>query len=187
VIRLCFLCVLLLTSDVNLVQSTPPKASSSGGSSTDLASKVESLQQTIAQMQKQMAAQQREIETLKAQSKFPAAMSIPNESLPTHGEGAAHHATYSALQSQIASGAANMKKPAATQDAQEKPKPEEELLGSFKVAGAELELGGFVDFENIYRTANTGNNIATAFAGIPFSNTPQGHVFNKCRFFVDAE
>jgi hypothetical protein len=173
-IRLCFLCVLLLTSEFTSAQSTPPKASSSAGSSTDLASKVESLQQIIVQMQKQMAAQQVEIEKLKAQSKFPAAMFISTESLPT--QGAAHHATSSALQSQIGSGAANLKKLAAALDAQEKPKPEESPLGSFKVAGAELELGGFVDFENIYRTANTGNNIATAFAGIPFSNTPQGHV-----------
>lgn len=36
--------------------------------------------------------------------------------------------------------------------------------------------GGFLDFENIYRTTNTQSNIASNFATIPFSNTPQGHV-----------
>ena len=46
--------------------------------------------------------------------------------------------------------------------------------GSFKFDNAVLEIGGFVDFENIFRTTNTQNNIATAFGSIPFSNTPQG-------------
>jgi len=163
-------CILLLASKFTLAQSTPPTSASS-----DLASQVASLQQTIAQMQKQLAAQQREIETLKGQSKIPAAMSVANESLPTQGEGTAPHATSSALQPEIASISANIEQPAVRQP-QEKPKSQEAPLGSFKVAGAELALGGFVDFENIYRTTNTGNNIATAFANIPFSNTPQGHV-----------
>jgi hypothetical protein len=164
-------CVLLLASDLALAQAAPPTSSSS-----DLASQVETLQQTISQMQKQMAAQQREIETLKGQSKAPAAMYVANESLPTQGEGTAQHAISSAHQTDVASRAANTGLPAATQDAQEKPKSQEEPLGRFKVGGAELTLGGFVDFENIYRTTNTQNNIATAFGSIPFSNTPQGNV-----------
>ena len=36
--------------------------------------------------------------------------------------------------------------------------------------------GGFVDIENIFRTTNTQNNIATNYAAIPFSNTAQGHL-----------
>jgi len=36
--------------------------------------------------------------------------------------------------------------------------------------------GGFLDFENIFRTTNTQSNITSNFATIPFSNTPQGHV-----------
>jgi hypothetical protein len=169
-------CVLLLASDLTLAQSAIPNASSPASDASDLASQVESLQQTITQMQKQLAAQQREIETLKGQSKIPAAMSVANESLPTQGERAAPHATSSALQPTVASRAANTEQPAAAQGAQEKPKSQEAPLGSFKVAGAVLELGGFVDFENIYRTTNTQNNIATAFGSIPFSNTPQGNV-----------
>ena len=53
---------------------------------------------------------------------------------------------------------------------------EKSPTGSFKFDNAVLELGGFVDFENIFRTTNTGNNIATAFGSIPFSNTPQGQI-----------
>src|SRR5260370_15481276 len=100
-------CILLLASKFTLAQSTPPTSASS-----DLASQVQSLQQTIAQMQKQLAAQQREIETLKGQSKIPAAMSVANESLPTQGEGTAPHGTSSALGPQIVSTAANFKQPA---------------------------------------------------------------------------
>ena len=55
-------------------------------------------------------------------------------------------------------------------------KEEKSPTGSFKFDGAVLELGGFVDFENIFRTTNTQNNIATAFGSIPFSNTPQGQI-----------
>ena len=36
--------------------------------------------------------------------------------------------------------------------------------------------GGFVDFQNIFRTENTGNVIGTNFGAIPFSNTAAGHL-----------
>jgi len=38
---------------------------------------------------------------------------------------------------------------------QEQGKPEQVPLGSFRVGDAILELGGFVDLENIFRTTNT--------------------------------
>jgi hypothetical protein len=109
-------------------------------------------------MQKQLAAQQREIESLKAQSKAPAATSISNESLPTQGERTAHLASSSALQPEIASGAINTEcKAAAAQEKEDKGKSQETPLGSFKVGGAELELGGFVDFKTFFvpRTRRT--------------------------------
>ena len=49
-------------------------------------------------------------------------------------------------------------------------------LGTIKLGEAVLTPGGFVDFENIFRTTNTQSNIATNFGGIPYSNTPQGRV-----------
>src|SRR6202044_2627954 len=53
---------------------------------------------------------------------------------------------------------------------------EKSPTGSFQFDNAVLELGGFVDFENIFRTTNTQNNIATAFGSIPYGNTAQGQV-----------
>lgn len=47
---------------------------------------------------------------------------------------------------------------------------------SIKLGDAVITPGGFVDFENIFRTTNTQSNIATNFAGIPFSNTALGSV-----------
>jgi hypothetical protein len=49
-------------------------------------------------------------------------------------------------------------------------------LGSFRFGDAILELGGFVDLENVFRTTNTQSNIATNFGGFPYNNTPQGRV-----------
>jgi hypothetical protein len=45
---------------------------------------------------------------------------------------------------------------------------------TFRLGSADIRLGGFIDMENIYRTTNTQNNIATNYAAIAFSNTPQG-------------
>src|SRR6266481_1657332 len=51
---------------------------------------------------------------------------------------------------------------------------------SFRIGGTEFTPGGFVDFENVFRTTNgtgaTGNPIATSFGAIPFSNTVAGHL-----------
>jgi hypothetical protein len=61
--------------------------------------------------------------------------------------------------------------PASRQDAEKKESPL-----SFRIGGAEFTPGGFVDFENIFRSTNTGNAAATNFGAIPFSNTIGGHL-----------
>jgi hypothetical protein len=58
---------------------------------------------------------------------------------------------------------------------------QEQPLGSFKLGDAVLTLGGFIGFENIFRTTNTQSNIATSFAAIPYNNTAQGNVSESCR------
>jgi hypothetical protein len=74
------------------------------------------------------------------------------------------------------SATANIQQQRPTLQIQEKPKPEDVPLGSFRVGDAVMEVGGFVDLENIYRTTNTQGNISTPFATIPFNNTAQGRV-----------
>ncbi len=47
---------------------------------------------------------------------------------------------------------------------------------SFRIGGTEFTPGGFIDFENVFRTTNSGSIVTTNFGAIPFSNTPQGHL-----------
>ena len=70
----------------------------------------------------------------------------------------------------------NPQKPDSVSNEQTKGKEATSSLSSFKAGSAVLTVGGFLDFENIFRTTNTQSNIATDFAAIPFSNTPQGHI-----------
>jgi len=58
---------------------------------------------------------------------------------------------------------------------QETEKPKESPL-SIRIGGTDFTPGGFVDFQNIFRTANTGNVVSTNFGAIPFSNTAAGHL-----------
>lgn len=58
---------------------------------------------------------------------------------------------------------------------QESEKPKDSPL-SFRIGGTDFTPGGFVDFQNIFRTVNTGNVIGTNFGAIPFSNTAAGHL-----------
>src|SRR6202044_3165895 len=82
----------------------------------------------------------------------------------------------SAIESTSVSAGANVQPQSPTQQPQVQGKTEQEPLGSFKFGDAILELGGFVDLENIYRTTNTQSNIATNLGGFPYNNTPQGNV-----------
>src|SRR5262252_2353922 len=58
---------------------------------------------------------------------------------------------------------------------QETEKPKESPL-SLRIGGTDFTPGGFVDFQNIFRTENTGNVIGTNFGAIPYSNTAAGHL-----------
>jgi hypothetical protein len=46
---------------------------------------------------------------------------------------------------------------------------------AFRVGNVNFLVGGFLDFETIIRSSNTGNVTATNFGAIPFSNTVAGH------------
>ena len=160
-----FLGFLLLGSGLLAQDSGPATKSSTTG--TDLTGEVESLREALSQTQKQLAAQQQEIEMLKARARVGPASD--NATVTEMDE-----RTYDLTSSAGSSGAAQTSTAASQQGAprQESSQP----LGSFKFGGAVLDLGGFVDLENIYRTTNTQSNIATAFASIPYSNTPQGNI-----------
>ena len=165
--------VALLGPGMMLAQSSGQQPVSSRNN-TDLTSEVQALREALWQMQKQVAAQQQEIEALKSQSKNPVTVPSSSELLPSLGNGVAGDSVPSTLESTIASaGATVQRQPTQIQG---QGKPEQMPLGSFRFGDAILELGGFVDLENIYRTTNTQSNTATNLGGFPYNNTLQGRV-----------
>jgi hypothetical protein len=164
------LCLLLIAPTVIWAQNSPDKLDSST-SSTELAGEVKALREALLQTQKQVAVQQREIETLKVQSNA-GSLSASNQLSPTEREASAPDSASPSIQPASLSTAAYVRQQPVQQD-QEKA---ESLVEGFKIGDAILTPGGFVDLENIFRTTNTQSNIATSFASIPFGNTPQGNV-----------
>jgi len=172
-VHILFACLLLPGAARAQTTSAKPDSSANG---TNLTAEVKALREALLQTQRQMAAQQREIETLKAQSKGGATPTVTNEPAPSPSEIAAAEFATSSVEPSTEHEGVNIKHQAPTQQLQEEGKPEQVPLDSFKVGDAILELGGFVDLENIFRTTNTQSNIATNFGGFPYNNTPQGRV-----------
>src|SRR5260370_22004776 len=96
--------------------------------------------------------------------------------VPTRRDVAHGDSVSSGLEPTVKHTTADIKQQPSTQQVQEKGKPEEEPVGSFRVDNAVINIGGFVDFENIYRTTNTQGNINTPFTAIPFNHTPHGRL-----------
>jgi len=162
----------LLLSGVIWAQANGQDAGSAPASGTDLASEVQALREALSQTQKQVAAQANEIQQLKAQSGLGGVTAASDNPLPAER-------TLDLPSPRLVSAdtydTASSGQP-SPHPSQQTGNEEKTPTGSFTFNNAVLELGGFVDFENVFRTTNTQNNIATAFGSIPFSNTAQGQV-----------
>ena len=171
---ICVFFALLFLPGTMRAQTTGQDYNSSAADNTNLASEVKALREALQQTQRQLANQQREIETLKEQSKTGSAAMGTNRPSPTEGETGARDSASSPLPPAPAITRAYVgQQPTAQSQEQAK---SQIPLGSIKLGDAILTLGGFVDFENIFRTTNTQSNIATNFGGIPYNNTAQGRV-----------
>ncbi len=158
----------LLLPGIALAQAKGQEPNSPSAGDSSLAAEVQALREALSQTQEQLATQQLEIQTLKAQSQTAPAAPATDNQVPAEGEPRTYDLT--------SHGTPNNDQQLSARQAQETGKAEKSPTGYFKFDGSVLELGGFVDFENIFRTTNTQNNIATAFGSIPFSNTPQGQI-----------
>src|SRR5215467_6383373 len=145
------MCFAVLASGLALGQASAPSSASAGSGS--VADELKALREAIGEQQKQIAQQQQKIDNLEQQ--------LMEKTAGTP------HVTDAALHTAAPSTATNV--------VQETEKPKESPL-SFRIGGTEFTPGGFVDFENIFRSTNTGNVTATTFGAIPFSNTVQGHL-----------
>ncbi|HXM10494.1 MAG TPA: hypothetical protein VN946_11145 [Terriglobales bacterium] len=162
------LCLLLITSGLIWAQASPQKLDSSPNSS---AAELSALREALLQTQNQVALQQEEIESLnqRLSARQPVSVSTQGEVPQVIEAGLAP----SVLRSGDSYAGANVTdRPVAQDEGKDNQSP----LSSFKLGDAILTPGGFVDLENIFRTTNTQNNIATNFAAIPFSNTAQGQL-----------
>jgi hypothetical protein len=65
--------------------------------------------------------------------------------------------------------------PSTVSALQEVEKPKESPL-SFRIGGMDFTPGGFADFQNIFRTVNTGSVVSTSFGAVPFSSSAAGHL-----------
>jgi hypothetical protein len=115
-------------------------------------------QKQIMEQQKQMERQQQEIEKLKIQ--------LNAQATPL---GATDHPA------QIVDASLKTTSPALPLFQSDAEKGNESPL-SFRIGGTDFTPGGFIDFENVFRTTNSGSVITTNFGAIPFSNTAQGHL-----------
>ncbi len=138
---------LLLASTLMFGQSNTP-STGSGPDPSKISSQIQELQDAIAQQQAQIETLRSELAEQKNANRTP---QVVNASLSTSETSSA-----SAAQSDVE-------------------KPKESPL-SFRIGAADFTPGGFVDFENIFRSTNTGNVAGTNFWAIPFSNTPAGHL-----------
>jgi hypothetical protein len=183
------LCFVLMAPGFLWAQASPPKTDSStldsdvaaelkavrealSQTQKQMASQEQALREALSQTQKQMAAQQQEIEALKSQSRAEQTALARNEQ-PARLVDVSAPATVSSSLEPVDSGVhgTGIVQPLTQAEGQ---KGESPL--SFKIGSADIRLGGFVDVEDIFRTTNTQNNIATNFAAIPFSNTTQGQL-----------
>jgi hypothetical protein len=172
------LCFLLVVPGLAYGQTAVAHQADASTNTSDVGSQLDALREALLQTQQQVAAQQQEIQHLKEQLKggqpgtgdgaivSTAGVVRPNPTSPNVSSSDLSPAIYNAS-TKLLSASANRQAP---QDGQQAP------VGSIKVGDAILTPGGFVDFENIFRTTNTQSNIATDFAGIPYSNTAQGRV-----------
>jgi uncharacterized coiled-coil protein SlyX len=145
------MCFVVLASGLALGQATAPNSGSAGSGS--VADELKALREAISEQQKQISQQQQQIQTLQQQ------LVDKTSGTPHVADAALHTAPAPA--------------PVAVVQGTEPPK---ESPLSFRIGSTEFTPGGFVDFETVFRTTNTGSNIATGFGAIPFNNTVQGHL-----------
>jgi hypothetical protein len=143
--------LLLLATGMALAQTSAPATEQ--GSDSSVAEQLKALKAAMAAQQAQMVEQQQKIDELEkvlAQQSSSNTAHVQNAALITNGA-------------------------PSTTAVQGDEKPKESPL-SFRIGGTDFTPGGFVDFENVFRSTNTGNVTSTNFWAIPYSSSPAGHL-----------
>ncbi len=151
-----WLCIALFLCGMALAQTpaTTPDTS-------NITNQIQQLQQAMADQQKAMEAQQQKIaEQQKQLEQLQQQLGAQVQAVSANGGGTPH------LVNAVLT-------PAGSSPQGDKPK---ESPLSFRIGGAEFTPGGFIDFENIFRSTNTGNTTNTGYGSIPFNDAVAGHL-----------
>jgi hypothetical protein len=136
-------------------------------SNAEIAAEVEQLRQLLKEQSEQIAQLRAALE--RRDGSAPSASSANASTAPATVAGSSTIGLSAANSPSSAAPAANPSAPPAARQDKESPI-------SFRIGGAQFTPGGFVDFENVFRSTNLGSGPATSFGAIPFNNTIQGHL-----------
>jgi len=164
------MCFVVLASGLALGQATAPNSGAAGSGS--VSDDLKALREAISQQQQQIAQQQQQLQKLQQQ------LDEKNQAKQQDASTSAATGSSSSMKTRMAENTPHVANaslnttPVSATMVQETEKKESPL--SFRIGGTEFTPGGFIDFENVFRTTNTGQNIATSFGAIPFVNNPAG-------------
>jgi hypothetical protein len=145
------ICLLALAPGLILTQTIAQNGPSDQAS---VAAELKALREAVVQQQQQVAQQQQRIDALQKALEEKTTAGAPR----------------------VEDAALRITAPADTAVESDLQEPPKESPLSFRIGGAEFTPGGFVDFENVFRSTNTGAVTSTSFGTIPFSNTVNGHL-----------
>jgi Skp family chaperone for outer membrane proteins len=163
------MCFVVLASGLALGQATAPN--SGAANSGSVADDLKALREAISQQQQQIAQQQQQLQQLQQKLDEKNASKQQDASVSSSTGTSSSNSTRMAAGTPHIANASLNTTPTATM-VQETEKKESPL--SFRIGGTEFTPGGFIDFENVFRTTNTGASITSPFGTIPFSNAPTG-------------
>ncbi|HLW55529.1 MAG TPA: hypothetical protein VKW06_22060 [Candidatus Angelobacter sp.] len=153
-------------------------SSSGNASDTRITDEIKQLRQELARQQQMMIEQQKQMaEQLRLANEQRLQIARQQgeiERLQQHVAGQSTRAATAGAVPHLENASLTTPAPANIVESQGE-RPKESPL-SFRIGGMDFTPGGFVEFENIFRTTNSGSIITTNFGTIPFSNSPQGHL-----------
>jgi len=161
---------LLLATGLALGQTNAP--ATGPDDSNSVANELKALREAIAAQQQQVAQQQQQIAAQQQQISHQQQLLDQLQKQTGTNQSAA---TDSSSSGRLMDANLRVAAPATVSTyAQEKEQKESPL--SFRIGGADFTPGGFVDFENVFRSTNLGSGISSSFGALPFNNTIQGHL-----------
>lgn len=173
---LAIVCLLVLLSTIMPGQETASSAAEPN--KTTIADELKQLRDALSLQQRQMADQQKQIaeqqKLMSEQQQQIAREQEEIEKLRLQMAGGESTSTAGPVSPKLVNAALTSKPPATEVDPQTEERKESPL--SFRIGGMDFTPGGFVEFENVFRTTNSGSIVTTNFGTIPYSNTVQEHL-----------